>query len=581
MSGVTLDKTSNQEQHPPADKRAGSKRGSRGSGSSKAKRARAAAEAPAAPRGTPLSSAAKNAGWLARGDAVNLLAAHLVPRTLSLPASCGGRGKKLDAPPPKHAPGPASRILEFIGPGHYATIACCVELEDLYREMFGVETDLRLTLGTVSPQQPDTNKAEAWERQRHVARWAPLQKRRDVNKLIVCAAQNGNWDMALDAHARGRVFNTHFTWTATMLNAAIAHGQVAFLHEALRRWFHLGTNDLCDTAAKHGQLGALELLRSRQPPAPWGTSTVKLACDNGHLAIAAWLINHNCPVDDTVAVSAAAQGSVPLLTRLRELRCPMWPDTCAAAARHGHLAALQYLRTEHVAMDELTSAAAARGGHCAVDESACEEAGRGGQVSALQYLKRRGVLWGETVRLAAHYGQLPLLRTAHELEAPFEGSACKAAAQEQRLEVLRWLRAIGCPWDGSECETAAREGRMKVLQCLHELEAPFDASVCKAAAQAGRLEVLQWLRAIGCPFDESACEAAVREGHLEVLQWLRAVRCPFDKSACEAAAQEGHLEVLQWLRAVRCPWDADACERVATTDDMLEWVQEQRLLEAV
>ncbi|KAG5179155.1 hypothetical protein JKP88DRAFT_149478, partial [Tribonema minus] len=131
----------------------------------------------------------------------------------------------------------------------------------------------------------------------------------------------------------------------------------------------------CNTAAKHGQLGALQLLRSRQPPAPWGTGTVKLACEKGHRDTAMWLFNHNCP-----------------------LRCPMWTDTCAAAARHGHLAALQYLHTERIAMDELTPAAAARGGHadvlqwtfdvqCAVDESACEEAARGGQVSALRYLK--------------------------------------------------------------------------------------------------------------------------------------------------------------------------------------------------
>eukprot|EP00611_Tribonema_gayanum_P009308 TRINITY_DN19099_c0_g1_i1.p1 TRINITY_DN19099_c0_g1~~TRINITY_DN19099_c0_g1_i1.p1 ORF type:complete len:217 (-),score=69.61 TRINITY_DN19099_c0_g1_i1:67-717(-) len=212
--------------------------------------------------------------------------------------------------------------------------------------------------------------------------------------------------MALDAYMRGRVVNSHFTWSTTMLKAAIAHGQVAFLNAALARWIHIdATIHLCNTAAKHGQLGALQLLRSRQPPAPWGTGTVKLACEKGHHDTAMWLFNHNCPVDDTVAASAAAHGDIPLLARLRELRCPMWTDTCAAAARHGHLAALQYLHTERIAMDELTPAAAARGGRvdvlqwtfdvqCAVDESARQEAARGGQVSALRYLKSMEVPWG-------------------------------------------------------------------------------------------------------------------------------------------------------------------------------------------
>ena len=85
--------------------------------------------------------------------------------------------------------------------------------------------------------------------------------------------------------------------TGVILQTAAYHGYL----DVLRHWRvrsqseRLWTEDVCDWAAIGGQLEALKLLRSQDPPCPWSTQIMMDAADHGQLEVLRWLRSEGCP----------------------------------------------------------------------------------------------------------------------------------------------------------------------------------------------------------------------------------------------------------------------------------------------
>ena len=60
------------------------------------------------------------------------------------------------------------------------------------------------------------------------------------------------------------------------------------------------------------------------------------------------------------------------------------------------------------------------------------------------------------------------------------------AAHSGNLELVKWLRGNGCPWSLHTCSDAVRQGHVEVLRWLRENGCPWDAAARDmAAAQLG------------------------------------------------------------------------------------------------
>ena len=104
----------------------------------------------------------------------------------------------------------------------------------------------------------------------------------------------------------------------TSINAStVGYADVCYHSHYQFKYGYYDLRKLCASAAKYGNLPALQYLRSID--CSWGTSTCSNAAKNGHLHILQWA---------------------------REQDCPWNEETCSSAAENGHLAILKWVRVE-------------------------------------------------------------------------------------------------------------------------------------------------------------------------------------------------------------------------------------------
>ncbi|RLN43696.1 hypothetical protein BBJ28_00013361 [Nothophytophthora sp. Chile5] len=315
------------------------------------------------------------------------------------------------------------------------------------------------------------------------------------------------------------------------------------------------------------------------------------ACDQGHLSVVRWLLEHLMGSTITGITSegvhnAAVEGHLELAQLLHSHSyggCTA--DTMYQAAEAGHLPVVQWIHAQF-----------------GVEPGAK-------LFSEVPTFFDRSVpsAGGSAMNAAAINGHLEVVKFLHSLDEPEnprgrkrvrdENGKQRTTAQPERdgrkpwatnaamdeaaagghLEVVQWLhanRTEGCTtvaMDG-----AAFNGHLRVVQWLHANRSEGCTTLAmNGAAACGHLEVVQWLhanRSEGCT--TKAMDKAASHSHLDVVQWLHVNRSEgCTVKAMTKAAAHGHLKVAQWLHANRSEGCTDEALFGAVEDDHLRVTQ--------
>ena len=142
------------------------------------------------------------------------------------------------------------------------------------------------------------------------------------------------------------------------------------------------------------------------------------------------------------------------------------------------------------------------------------------------------------------YGRLDLLQRSK----PKIDNLCCMAAGYGQLEILKWAHENNYAWGVWTSRTAAQE-HLACLKYAHENGCPWDTWTSAYAAN-GHLECLKYAHENGCRWGEDTCRAAA-QGHLECLKYAHEHGCPWNKYTYDNAYK--HLDCLIYLNEHGCP----------------------------
>jgi hypothetical protein len=155
-----------------------------------------------------------------------------------------------------------------------------------------------------------------------------------------------------------------------------------------------------------------------------------------------------------------------------------------------------------------------------------------------------------------HYPWGKLLKYGRRMDEPY---FCFRVALTNKLELLKWAREEKkCQWDRKTILVAAHQGNLEMVKYCDANECPVDEGACGLAAENGHLEILKYLHEEAkAPWDSWTANWAAESGHLHILEYL--VERKYDEysgQACWYAAEEGHLDCLKYLHeTAKAPWD--------------------------
>ena len=175
--------------------------------------------------------------------------------------------------------------------------------------------------------------------------------------------------------AHSKVFSDDST---THINAStIALAKICFDELVDTRYYYVVKSQhlLCSSAAKYGNLPALQYLRS--VGCEWNWRTCINAALYGHFDILKWARENGCKWDEDTCAYAAENGHLHILQYVRKNRCPWDENTCSQAAKNGHLRVLQW----------------AEANGCPWDKSTCTNAALNGHLHVLQWARENGCPW--------------------------------------------------------------------------------------------------------------------------------------------------------------------------------------------
>ena len=190
-----------------------------------------------------------------------------------------------------------------------------------------------------------------------------------------------------------------------------------------------------------------------------------------------------------VCEEAAAKGSLPILSYLREQGCPWNANTFAGGAESGSLPILSYLRENGCPFDNRSQTAAVEQGHFHVT----------------QWLT--------------------------ELGCPFSVDTFSKACEFDNMEVANYLFQRGCPIDTNATRNAAMNGHINILRFLFENfdidDLMIEEDLPIYAVLGGNIEVVEYLKALILPpnieldWDDHLSDTAAHKGYENILRWLQ------------------------------------------------------------
>ena len=112
----------------------------------------------------------------------------------------------------------------------------------------------------------------------------------------------------------------------------------------------INMENICDIAAKCGNLESLKWALSQNPPYKLSKLTPAIAAGNNNLHIIKWLRSQDppCPWDSKICSFAALNGYLHIIqwARSQNPPCPWNENTCEYAAENGHLNIIQWVRSQ-------------------------------------------------------------------------------------------------------------------------------------------------------------------------------------------------------------------------------------------
>ena len=104
---------------------------------------------------------------------------------------------------------------------------------------------------------------------------------------------------------------------------------------------------------------------------------------------------------------------------------------------------------------------------------------------------------------------------------------CSCVAETNDLKLLRWVREEKeCDWDYHTSGIAAHKGNLDMLKYCCENGCEVGNGTCATAAKYGHLACLQYLRSKNCPWDERFCQEAHENNHMDILTYAVKNKCP-------------------------------------------------------
>jgi hypothetical protein len=200
-----------------------------------------------------------------------------------------------------------------------------------------------------------------------------------------------------------------------------------------------------------------------------------------------------------------------------------------------------------------------------------------GNLGMMKYAHEKGCPWHvETTKWAANNGHLECLNYAHENGCPWNASTTVAAAKNGHLECLKYTHENGCPWDSNTTDRAVINGRLECLKYSHENGCPLNVYTTMYAAINGHLECLKYARENGCRWDESTTRWSAKNGHLECLKYAHENGCPWNESVIMWSAENGHLDCLKYAHENGCHWDGHTSSCAASNGHLecLKYIHE-------
>ena len=153
----------------------------------------------------------------------------------------------------------------------------------------------------------------------------------------------------------------------------------------------------------------------------------------------------------------------------------------------------------------------------------------------------------------ACFGQLWLMKFAHENGHPWNNLICANSANNGHIDCLKYAHENGCPWFDSTCTFAAHNGHLDCLKYAHENGCVWNAMTCSWAAKNGHLDCLKYAHENGCPWDKMTTQNAAKNGHLDCLKYAHENGCYWDDDTSNAAIVHDQLECLRYVYKNGCP----------------------------
>ena len=239
----------------------------------------------------------------------------------------------------------------------------------------------------------------------------------------------------------------------------------------------------------------------------WGEDAIRLASENGHLAVVKYLYKNGAGFwVNTAFESASENGHLAVVKYLRKKRADIRANTAfELASKNGHLAVVKYLHKKGADIQTNNNAAiigASENGHLAV----------------VKYLHKNGADikadCHATIRLASENGHLSVVEYLHQNGASIRmkfDEAMVSASYGGHLAVVKYLHQNGINMqdklDSSikelkhSIQSASNKGYLAVVEYLHEqagvpLQAPIEPS--RQALTAYKRACILWQKTARC-----------------------------------------------------------------------------------
>jgi hypothetical protein len=305
------------------------------------------------------------------------------------------------------------------------------------------------------------------------------------------------------------------------------------------------SNDMCATAAKHGDVSMLQHLRSKG--CPWDDTTLMAAALANQVPCLRLAVHGGLQLTTDVLMAALRGKSADAVAYLVPLCGPPSPTLLEEAAAAGNLRIFQAVYEHALGATAIATTPATSQG---VSVPSAALAGLEAQANdATRPCSATDNAGGSTTAAPAGGPTPPTGDGSNGLRAvppptagPCTSAVADAAAGAGARDILRYLRARGHAMGYSTTAAAARLDDDATLAWLHKHHVPWDATCATAAAEAASRECLHYLLQHDCAVDNSTWRALIagrRRAHRKCIELMEEAGCqrPTDAELAAGAAQ--------------------------------------------